>query len=184
MYTITLNKGSTPMKESFFTLSFLILMNCAFPQGKNWEVVSGFGFPDVLHIGVNMSVSQKHFLGITFGTFGYVPSELKSVQFTFEHKTNFAYSKKFTGRPTWYFGERLTYSYEDNNTYFWRTLYLTPGIGRHLNITDKFGLNADLGIFIRLWEKHNGCSRGCDDEERDLLYFISPTARFQIFYRL
>lgn len=169
------------LKQSFLTFGLMILIHSAFSQARDWEVVSGIGFPDVVHVGVNMDVSPKSFLGINLG---YIPSEGKTVQFTFEHKTNFRYSKSLTGRPTWYFGERLTYFYENNDTKVWRTLYLTPAIGRHLNVTARFGLNVDAGIFIRVWGKESECSGGCDDDSRDSFDPISPTARFQIFYQL
>jgi hypothetical protein len=167
------------MKRIFLVLSFLFLTTYAFTQERTLEAVVGMGYPDVLHVGVNKRISANSTLGLNTGVIpGY-----ESYQFTFEHRYNFAYSKRHADRATWYFGERLTYLYENNTVVYWRTIYLTPSIGRHFNFSDVFGLNFDAGLFIRVWERSNNCGGAgqCDDE--DAFYFTSPTARLQLFYK-
>jgi hypothetical protein len=172
----------TYMKKSLLSIIFLIAIHSALAQDKDFDLVAGIGFPEMLHIGFNADISPKSALGFNAGA---NTSGFEAVQVTIEHKFNFASSKKFEASPTWYFGQRLAFFHEDNSTRVWRILYLTPVIGRHVNISDRFGLNLDLGIFIILWEKTNRCSAGCDgDERREFTDYFSPTGRLQIFYRI
>jgi hypothetical protein len=168
------------MKKIFLLLSFLILISAAYAQKRTTEAVVGMGYPDVLHVGINTSISKRSTLGFNVGR---IPEAgLRSYQFTLEHRYNFAFSKRNSDRATWYFGERLTYFYEENSVVYWRTIYLTPSIGRHFNFSDVFGLNFDAGLFIRVWERTNNCGgMGCDDEGE--FSFIAPTARLQLFYK-
>jgi hypothetical protein len=170
------------MKKSLLLIIFLSAIHSALAQDKDLDLVVGIGFPEMVHIGFNAAISPKSALGFNAGA---NPSGFEAVQVTIEHLFNVASSKKFEARPTWYFGQRLTFFHEDNSTRVWRLLYLTPAIGRHMNISDRFGLNLDLGIFIILWEKTNRCSTGCDGNGwREFTDFFSPTGRLQIFYRI
>lgn len=167
------------MKRPSLIAVLLMFINGAFAQDINWEVALGIGLPDYLHIGINRDIAKRSNLGFNLG---YIPSELAtSIQFTLEHKLNFHYSRKFTTLPTWYFGQRLSYSYDDNGTKIWNTVYLTPSIGRHLYITDRIGLNADLGTFIRLWERKT--PDDTYEDESKWRFLILPSARLQIFYK-
>lgn len=156
-------------------------MHSAVAQDKDVDLVAGIGFPEMLHIGFNAGISPRSDLGFNAGA---KTSGFETVQVTIEHKLNVASSEKFEATPTWYFGERLTFFHHDNSTRVWRVLYLTPAIGRHMNISDRFGLNLDLGISIILWES-NLCPAGCDSYgRREFTDFFSPTGRLQIFYRI
>lgn len=170
------------MKKSLLLIIFLSAIYSALAQHKDLDLVAGIGFPEMLHIGFNAGISPRSDLGFNAGA---RVSGFEAVQVTIEHKFNVASSKKFEASPTWYFGQRLTFFHVDNSTRVWRVLYLTPVIGRHVNISDRFGLNLDLGIYIILWEKTNRCSAGCDGYgRREFTDYFSPTGRFQIFYRI
>lgn len=170
------------MKKSLLSIIFVIALHSVLAQDKALDLVAGYGFPEMLHIGFNASISARSTLGFNAGARA---SGFEAVQVTIDHQFNVASSKKFEARPTWYFGDRLTYFHQDNSARVWRVLYLTPVIGRHMNISDRFGLNIDLGIYIILWEKSNRCSAGCDVYGREeFTDFFSPSGRLQVFYRI
>ncbi|WP_026461424.1 hypothetical protein [Adhaeribacter aquaticus] len=156
-----------------------MLVNGVFAQERNWEVALGIGLPEFLQIGLNRDIAKRNSLGFNFG---YIPLEsYTSVHFTLEHKLNFHYSRKFATLPTWHFGQRLTYIYEDNGTKIFKTLYLTPSIGRHLNITNRFGLNTDFGASIKLWGRK--IPDDTYEDESNLRFLFLPSARIQLVYK-
>lgn len=157
-----------------------MLISGVLAQKRKWEVVSGVGLPDLIHIGLNKNLTTRSSLGANVG---FIPASSKMRQLTFEHKLNFKYSRKFTNQPTWYFGQRVTGFYEDNGEIKWRTIYLTPNIGKHINISDKFGLNADIGTFIQIWQKIKR-DQYCFDCDSDVRFFVLPSIRIQVFYKL
>ena len=167
------------MKSLLLTTVFLILTNSVLAQERNWDVVSGVGLPDLMHIGINTNITKGSSVGINIG---FISASSKMSQFTIEHKLHLKYSRKFTNQPTWYFGQRVTYFYKDDDEVKWETLYLTPNIGKHLNISNTFGLNADIGAFIQLWQKIKR-EQYCFDCESDVRFFVLPSARIQLFYK-
>lgn len=171
------------MKKSLLLIIFLSAIHSAPAQDKDLDVVAGIGFPEMLHIGLNVGISPRSDLGFNAGV---RTSGFEAVQVTIEHKFNVASSRKFEASPTWYFSQRLTFFHEDNSMRLWRVLYLTPlSIGRHVNISDRFGLNFDLGIYIRLWVKSTRCTAGCDSYgPREFTDYFSSGGRLQIFYRI
>ena len=170
------------MKKSALLIIFVSAIHSALAQHKDLDLVAGIGFPEMVHIGFNTGISPKSALGFNAGA---KTSGFEAGQVTIEHKLNVASSKKFEASPTWYFGQRLTFFHVDNSARVWRVLYLTHVIGRHVNISDRFGLNLDLGIYIVLWEKTNRCPGGCDAYgRRELTDYFSPTGRLQVFYKI
>ena len=164
------------MKNLILLLTILLISGRAFSQEKEWDIVTGLGLPDCLHIGVNKSMNKKSTLG---GSIGYFPDYSNIFQLTDEHQLKLKYSKKFPDMPTWYFAQRLTYMYEDNLDYVWHNIYLTPSMGKHFNFNDRFGLNVDLGVVMVLMEK-TYAKLECYDE---IIPFL-PSLRIQFFYRI
>jgi len=130
---------TTSILSRVILFAVLILsVNQAFPQSK-FEISGGFGFPDVLNLGIKYG--NKFRVGIHQSIWypdGYGGPTSIVIYYHFGGKS------KFSERPPWYCFGGLGYywGYEDNDVYFY------PRIGRSFNFSKKSGINLDGGAFF------------------------------------
>ena len=125
----------------------LILSGLAIPveifgQGK-FSVTGGFSTAEFLNIGVKYRIMQSQ-IGLSSG---FIPAY--SYQ-SFTVSGNFSYhfggSSKFSDLHPWYGKSGLLYIVDEDAYLLDKGLYLPIQIGRNFNISNKIGINFELGL--------------------------------------
>ena len=96
------------------------------------------------------------------------------------------HSKKFNDAPTLFLKQLLNY-HNDRNTaniqWHWLTTELL--MGRNFYFTERFGLSAELGLLITVFEtkRYPYSNRGNEGDDDDNYPLIFPIPRIQAFFR-
>lgn len=168
------------VKEQVITILMLLSLT-SFSQ--ELKIVGGIGLPDLLHVGIGASVSNKNEIGFYVGT---IFTENTLLASTLEHRLYFKKSRKYQNLNTWFFGQRLTYSHEKSEEYKWNTIFLNLSIGRNIYFSERSGMSFDTGILAIIFDKQFSVF---DDSEVITDAPVSGSRifanlRIQFFYRL
>jgi hypothetical protein len=136
-------------KHTKYILLFgIIFSNSAFGQeyGIRVETKIGYGYYQGFNIGLNYFYSEKLKVGLGIGSYlGLHP---------FENEKHFNVQIENTlyfGQPTrqniggWYFNQQLMYWEQGQSNDRWKIISLGLNIGRTIPITEKFGLDLEIG---------------------------------------
>lgn len=126
---------------SNFTISVKLL-----GQGK-YSITGGFGTMESLNGGVRYRMKQCQ-IGLSAGSLpGY---SYKSLAVSSSFCYHFGGSSKFSDLRPWYGKSGLLYIVDEDEYVMDKGLYLPVQIGRDFNISNKFGINFELGLGFQL----------------------------------
>lgn len=125
----------------------LILSGFAFPgklygQGKI-SITGGFSTAELLNGGVQYRIKQSQ-IGLSAGFIPANSYQSLAISGTFCH--HFAGSSKFSDLHPWYGKSGILYLVDEGEYLMDKGFYLPVLIGRDFNISNKFGINFDLGL--------------------------------------
>lgn len=168
-------------KYTLFALSFLICFCCQ-GQESNYRAHVGAGLIDVVHVGI-----ARRFGRVDVGPqFGYLKHDLgRVVTAGISGSYAIRHSSKFSGEPTLFIKQLLNYAH-DKSTHMaqWRWLVTESSIGRNFYIGKHFGVSAEGGFFVTLYQKEETfyheylLAPPADDYPS-----IFPSVRVQVFAR-
>ncbi len=189
--------------KHLIAISILFYSHLVNSQANYLELNTGIAGPlDVVHLGINLPINQKLDIGFSVGAGNALLSSDPSNSITFktEGKYKFGQSKKLKmsikidgkrkriSLKTWYAGLRMSHLKEKQE---WKTkkqyFFLTPTIGRHLNIDRKKGVNIDFGLAFTLYEKIKYSGNSLQDSKFTQVhptYPVIPNLRIQFFRRI
>ena len=140
------------------------------------KVNLGYGIWESFHTGLDFRFNN-YSLGFDIGTsFGTKPFEDKYYSLTLDNTFHWGKNYKLD-KKTWYTDIRLIYWTSIEPSITWRVFQICPSIGRDFYLSEKFGLNLDLGPAILLFG-----SKENKDVEVGWLYPVYPEIRFELFY--
>ena len=164
--------------KMIFALVFAVQLASA----QDFKLTTGAGFPDLIHIGGAYQLTEINEIAIQIGSAFTSDTWITP---TLEHRFYYKKSKKYESLNSWFFGQRVTYSYERSNDYNWHSIFMNLSIGRNYYFTQNFGFTWDAGIFLWLLDKQFDNSTGLevDDDSPPNIPNILPNLRIQFFRR-
>lgn len=169
------------MTVRLITITFLLLSPLK-GMTQDIKVTSGVGLPDLAHVGIGVSVSDRNEVGFQLGTF-FIENTLLTP--TLEHRLYFRKSRRYQSLNTWFFGQRITYYFEESDENKWKMVFLNLSIGRNMYFSKRFGISCDGGILFIPYDRQFSVSDGSgtpDDSSGNFPVFVN--LRMQFFYRL
>lgn len=142
---------------------FLLGIFSAFGQEKV-IIAAGFGLPEHLNIGIRYQLSQSQ-IGMSVGT------HKDGITVTTDYFQNFAGSSKFSDRRPFYTRLGFTYLRDEGEIFLDQYLILALRIGRDFNLSEKIGIQLDLGAFFDVLHH----------ETKKVDYDYGPGASYDIF---
>ncbi|MGF1584821.1 MAG: hypothetical protein ACFCUM_05835 [Bacteroidales bacterium] len=141
----------------------------------------GAGAPELLHIGARYEFTQTQ-MGLSAG---FVPENNRSnYALTADILRHFGGSTQLTDRLPWFVRGGLSYYYFESPSMISRDLYFSTRIGRDLNISRKFGIALDGGIFFRLAGSEDKKPAYEDGFNLGIDTPVGPALSMVLFYRL
>ncbi len=141
----------------------------------------GAGLPELLHIGARYQYIQTQ-LGLSAG---FIPENNRSnYAVSADILRHFGGSTELSERFPWFIRGGLSYYYFESPALVSQEIYFNTRLGRDLNISRKFGIALDGGIFIRLvsFENKKPANDGTFNLGIDLP--VGPGLSMVLFYRL
>jgi hypothetical protein len=149
------------MKTKVKTLSCILLMiNFIFSSGGQMSgqgkvsLSAGLGIPELINVGMQYRIDQAQ-IGIGFGYFpssgsGYDPLSILSwgtlISLSGDIYYHFGKLPKLSSLYPWYARLGFAYTQEERSDKNNRLFFLSPRIGRDINISKSVGIGIDLGI--------------------------------------
>ena len=152
-------------------------------QESNYRAHVGVGLIDVVNVGIARRIGRVD-LGPQFG---YLKHDLgRVVTAGISGSYAIRYSGKFSGVPTVYVNQLLNYAHDKSNHMAqWRWLVTESSFGRNFYFGKHFGVSAEGGFFITLYQKeenflhHESLLAPPSDDYPS----IFPSVRVQVFAR-
>ena len=161
----------------------IILLFCCGKPSFGQETINlsiGFSMPDGINAGIHFQPKQSQ---IRFG-FGMMPLKEESfISFSSDFYYHFAGSSELSDRRPWYGRIGLIYLRDETKYVIDKSLYLNPRIGRDFNISERIGIDVDVGMIFRLFHEEI-------DKEPSSNWFIGldfpilPGFGISLFYRI
>lgn len=145
---------------------------------ERFNLTAGFGVPELINIGLKYQLDEQSQLGLTAGT------EFNMIALSGDLYFHFAGSSKFSYRRPWYGRAGLTYWRNDDEFATETWLWLSPRIGRDLNISERWGIAIDAGVAFRLQNEEVIKKPQSNPFNIDIDFPILPALGIAIFYRL
>lgn len=120
--------------------------NQVFGQEKV-NISIGIGLPELLNINVRYQLKQSQ-IRIGFGTLPLKEESLISISGDFYY--HFGGFSELSNRRPWYGRIGLNYLRDETESIIDKYLFLNTRIGRDFNISNKIGIEIDIGTGIRL----------------------------------
>ena len=168
----------------FFSLTMFCLISiCSGSQSFGQErlnLSAGFGYPDFLNLGVRYQLEQSQ-IAVAFGFLQNTEENLISV--SGEYFLHLDGSSDLSERLPWYARAGIVYLHSETEFYIRNSFWLSSRLGREMNLSEKFGIQADFGTMFRLSydAKIKETGGGWDF---GTLIPILPCFGFGLFYRL
>ena len=142
-----------PVYNFFLLISILYFCcgNLLFGQEKV-NISAGLGFPELLNVGARYQLGQMQ-IGISLGSLPVKEKDEKIISFSSDLFLHFAGLSKLSSRRPWYIRMSLNHTRKETEYDYQKTLYLSPRIGREINISKKIGIQLDIGAFFSLYNK-------------------------------
>ena len=171
-------KATQNHRFAFLLCSIIILtINASFCQNKlNAHI--GYGFPDLLNLGLRFQLPQAQ-LGGSYGFLG----EFRTL--SFDVYAHFGGNAEFVDRRPWYVRTGVCFSKELLEGYTTKVSLLPIRFGRDLNFNEKMGLQVDFGAAILLSEKvtvHDSFYAPYANDPSGW-YSVTPCLALSYFYR-
>ncbi len=145
---------SRPLKKPATYLFFLaILLSCSvFGQKENrFETKLGYGYYQGFNLGLNYYYSDQIKIGLGIGSHLNMPPLENENHFNTQIE-NTLYFGKLTKQNVggWYSNQQLMYWEQGHPNDRWKIVSLGLNIGRTIPITEKFGLDLEIGPAFNL----------------------------------
>ena len=148
---------------------------------KKYIVFTGGGIPELLHIGARYQFPQAQ-MGLSAG---FIPENNRSnYAVSADILRHFGGSTDLSDRLPWFFRGGLSYYYFESKAIVSQELYFHTRIGRDLNISRKFGIALDGGIFFRLARFENKKPAYDEGFNLGIDFPVGPALSMVLFYRL
>lgn len=146
--------NKTVLTVSILFLSLVILLSgSAYGQeNKNrFETKTGYGYYQGFNIGLNYFYIEKLKLGLGLGSHLNLPPLENENHFNIQIE-NTLYFGKLNKQNVggWYFNQQLMYWTQGQINYRWKIISLGVNIGKTIPITDKIGIDLELGPAFNL----------------------------------
>lgn len=166
------------MKKALITLLGVVLIIQCHAQ-KSIDLSFGFGFPELLHVGLRGQIAPQAQLGITYGRFG------EEIALSSDLYFHFGKEGKHAERKLWYYRlgiNRSSEVEEINKDIYW---YLDNRMGKDFYFSSRFGANVDLGVAILLSHtvKNEMSTGGFFSEDEIAFLPVLPAFTTGFFYR-
>lgn len=171
------------MKETTKILLFfaVLISHSAFGQENEnrFETKIGYGYYQGFNIGLNYFYTEKLKIGLGVGSHLELPPATNEKHFNIQIENTLYFgqlTKQNIGR--WYFNQQLMYWEHGERVFRWKVLSLGLNIGRTIPITNKLGIDLEIGPAFNM----------VVDVERDVdrtgwMWPILYNGRFQLTYK-
>lgn len=173
------------MKKAFLGILFLVFLfsgTRAYPQ-QGINVTAGIGLPELINLGLRVQFNQTQ-LGFSVGTFPDPEEDIYSLAADYYY--HFGGSSEFTDLRPWFFKAGLEYSKSETEWEEVSYLFLVPRVGREFNISERFAIALEAGIFVILSEKEKekrDSPESIWNFEFDFTGSVLPAAGLNLIYR-
>ena len=145
------------------------------------NITCSFGVPELVNGGVRLPFNQSQ-LGISFGI---LPLQGESIISTsVDYYYHFKGQSEFSKRRVWYGRLGLDYLRDESKTLIDKYLYFTTRIGKDINFSKRFGINADAGLGFQLYNETIRKVPQTSGFNLDLEFPIIPAFGLCLFYRI
>ena len=136
-----------PLSSILLIVIFLFSFgNQAFGQEKI-NLSTGFGIPELMNIGVRYQLEQVQ-IGLSVGS---IPIKNENViSISGDVRYHFGGISELSNRRPWYGRIGLNSLREETQFIIHKYMFLNTRIGRDFNISDKIGIEIDLGVGFQL----------------------------------
>jgi hypothetical protein len=168
------------MKETTkILLFFTVLISHSALGQERFETKFGYGYYQGFNIGLNYFYTDKLKVGLGVGSHLNLPPLENENHFNIQIE-NTLYFGQLTKQNIggWYFNQQLMYWEQGDRTFRWKLLSLGLNIGRTIPITEKLGIDLEIGPAFNT----------VLDVERDVdrtgwMWPILYNGRFQLTYK-
>ena len=159
-------------------------MICKSQKQEKFNITGGIGLMELINLGGRFQFDQTE-LGFSIGTFPAQDESNLSLQTNLLY--HFAGSSNFSIRRPWYLRGGLTYSRFDSDYSEDKLFSLDGRIGRDFNISEKFGVQIDIGAIYII--SHEEKEKNTDENywifwDVNLRNEFAPTMGITLFYRI
>lgn len=158
-------------------------------QNSNWRINTGVGVPDFMYVGIGNKFTKKSLINFSFSYFPNSTNTFKVA--TIEHRYIFRYSKKFNELGKWYFGQKVNCFNEVTGTDLDRServkhenIFLGLNIGRHFNLSERFGVSFDLDAIVSIVDEYNYIDTNQRVLDQGGETIILPSSNLMFFFRI
>lgn len=173
------------MKKGFFAILLMLVLLLSGRAGaqEGVNMSAGAGLPELINLGVRIQFQQTQ-LGFSVGAIPEPDEDIFAVSGDFYY--HFGGSSQYTSLRPWFIKTGLTYASDENEWNKITYLFLVPRVGREFNISRKFAIGLETGLFVILSENKT-------EKKEDLLSFwdfdldftgsVLPSAGINFIYR-
>ena len=177
------------MKEKVKPLSSILLIitflfcysNQVFGQEKV-NISAGFGIPELLNIGVRYQSNQTQ-IGLSVGLIPLGSNE-NIISILGDVRYHFGGFSELSSRRPWYGRIGLNYLRDETGSNIDKYLYLNTRIGRDFNISNKIGIEIDVGAGFQLSHERIRKKPPGWLSNIDIKVPVIPSIGIGLFYRI
>ncbi len=177
-------KRPQPINSNSFRLTvFGLLSLCCGSQlfgQERLNLATGVGFPEAFNVGVRYQLEQSQ-IGIGVGYQPFLEGNTFSVSGDFFYHLDG--SSQLSERRPWYARTGLSYIREETTSRIDKSLVIGSRMGREMNLTRKFGVQADVGALYIIYHDRKR-KEPSDGWDISLLLPVWPSLGVGLFYRL
>lgn len=174
------------MKSKLKLLSctmLILLLVLGFGQpvsGQGKAVIStGFGIPELMNLGAQYQFHQCQ-IGLSVGT---LPSSSEHIMtISGDLRYHFAGYSNLSGLHPWYGKLGLSYLRDETPGRIENYMYLNARVGRDFDLTDKLGINFDVGAIYELNKKV--IQKTDTNWYLPMNWHIIPSISFGLYYKI
>lgn len=174
------SKGIILYSLVLFSIFFSLFSSQAGAQEKV-NLSLGIGFPELINAGIRYQLNQTQ-LGLSVGAMPVKDGTSFSVSGDFFY--HFAGSSAFSDLRPWYGRGGLNYWRTESDFAVDEYTYLNFRLGRDLNFSKRFGMQADAGAIFQLGHKETRKVPSDGWDFSNLEFPVLPGVGLGLFYRL
>jgi len=171
-------------KQIKVSISFFLLISYSvFGQENNniFETKIGYGYYQGFNIGLNYFYTEKLKIGVGLGSYLGLPPLENEKHFNFQIENTLYFGninkQNFGG---WYFNQQLMYWEQRKSNNSWKIMSLGLNIGKTIPITERIGIDIELGPAFNLVLDNN---RDPSVEKSGWMWPILYNGRVQLTYK-
>ncbi len=175
------------MKILNLTALILILSSAAIKAQiikSKLDIVGGLSAREYLHLGLRYQYTDITQLGVYVGSDLELRGDEKINTYCVDNQVHFGKLSFHNNRPVWYARQGFTYSINNLGDQETRKYsYIDLSLGREFALSNRLGVNIDLGMVIQFREYRDvKPPKGPLETPLRTDKFIYPLARIQLYY--